>query len=556
MRHLALALLLAAVPPDDRDLPRYRNVAAERGFTRSNSFGSPAKKLITETTGSGAAFFDYDGDGALDLYVVNGQTLDEFESGSGGAPDQLFRNLGNGEFVEVTEAAGVGDRGWGGGAAAADYDNDGDVDLLVTNYREDALYRNNGDGTFTEVAREAGVADPRWGASAAFGDVDGDGFLDLYVCNYIAFEESLLEKLDPKFCIWRGVSVMCGPNGLPGEVDALYRNRGDGTFQDITRDAGVYDAEGKGLGVTFVDIDSDGDSDIYVANDSTPNYLFRNDGKGTFEDIALMAGVALSMYGKPQAGMGADAGDFDSDGLPDLIVTTFQGDYNALRRNEGFGLFTDVSDTKGLTAPSFEKLGWGVRFVDVNWDGDLDLFVVNGHVYPEVDGAGIGESYRQQNQVFVNAIDPSGERRFEEVTGEVGPGLDRLYSGRGLAFADIDGDADLDVFINNMSDVPTMLVDEAEHRNRWVRLTLVGARTNRDALGVPVALEVGGRKVFRDSGLIWTYLSTNDRRLTIGLGGENEASNIVLAWPSGRMELGTLRAGEDVVIKEGVGFVR
>jgi hypothetical protein len=556
MRLTALALLLAAAPSDDRDLPRFRDVARERGFTRPNSFGSRAKKLITETTGSGAAFFDYDSDGAVDLYVVNGQTLEEAASGAGGAPDQLFRNLGNGEFVEVTEAAGVGDRGWGGGAAAADYDNDGDIDLLVTNYREDALYRNNGDGTFTEVAAEAGVQDRRWGASAAFGDIDGDGFLDLYVTNYIAFEEGLLEKLDPKFCIWRGVSVMCGPNGLPGEVDALHRNQGDGTFRDVTREAGVYDSEGKGLGVTFVDIDSDSDADIYVANDSTPNYLYRNDGTGKFEDIALLAGVALSMYGKPQAGMGADAGDFDSDGLPDLIVTTFQGDYNALRRNEGFGLFTDVSDGVGLTAPSFERLGWGVRFVDLNWDGHLDLFVVNGHVYPEVDDAGIGESYRQRNQVFLNVPDLEGSRRFEEVTAETGRGLELLYSGRGLAFADIDGDADLDAFINNMSDVPTLLRDEARHRNHWVRLSLVGTKTSRDALGVPITVEASGRKLVRDSGAIWTYLSTNDRRVTIGLGPAEEAANVVLSWPSGGMELGTLRAGEDVLVKEGVGRLR
>jgi hypothetical protein len=558
MRSLPLILLLTGaseVALEDRDLPHYRNVAPERGFTRENRFGSAAKKLITETTGSGAAFFDYDGDGFVDLYVVNGQTLEEEASGSGGVPDQLFRNTGSGEFIDVTEEAGVGDRGWGGGAAAADYDNDGDIDLLVTNYREDSFYRNNGDGTFTEMAKEAGVSDPRWGASAAFGDVDGDGFLDLYVSNYIAFDESLLEKLDPKFCVWRGVTVMCGPNGLPGEVDALYRNRGDGTFEDVTRAAGVHDPEGKGLGVTFVDLEKDGDSDIYVANDSTPNYLFRNDGTGKFTDVALVAGVALSMYGKPQAGMGADAGDFDSDGLPDLIVTTFQGDYNALRRNEGQGLFTDVSDVTGITAPSFEKLGWGVRFVDVNWDGHLDLFVVNGHVYPEVDGAGIGESYRQQNQVFLNVPDPAGAR-FEEVTAGAGLGLAELHSGRGLAFADIDEDADLDVYVNNMSDVPTLLVDEAKHRNRWLRLTLVGARTNRDALGVPLSLEVGGRKLYRDSGLIWTYLSTNDRRITIGLGGSETAENVVLSWPSGAMELGTLPAGEDVLIKEDVGRLR
>jgi hypothetical protein len=549
-------LVALVVLADDRDLPRYRNVATERGFTRANRFGSEAKKLITETTGSGAAFFDYDSDGAIDLYVVNGQTLEEAGLGRGGEPDQLFRNLGNGEFVEVTAQAGVGDRGWGGGAAAADYDNDGDVDLLVTNYAEDSLYRNNGDGTFTEVAEEAGVGDPRWGASAAFGDVDSDGFLDLYVANYIAFDEELLEKLDPKFCIWRGVSVMCGPNGLPGEVDALYRNRGDGTFEDVTRKAGVHDPEGKGLGVTFVDFDSDSDSDIYVANDSTPNYLFRNDGAGNFEDVALLAGVALSMYGKPQAGMGADAGDYDSDGLMDLVVTTFQGDYNAIRRNEGGGLFTDVSDGVGLTAPSFEKLGWGVRFLDVNGDGHLDLFVVNGHVYPEVDAAGIGESYRQRNQVFLNTADPSGSRRFEEITNEVGEGLAPPGSGRGLAFADIDGDIDLDAFVNNMSDVPTLLVDEARHRNRWIRLSLVGTRTNRDGLGVPIRAEVEGRALHRDSGLIWTYLSTNDRRVTLGLAQADRAARVVLSWPSGPMDLGAVAAGEDVLVKEGIGRLR
>ncbi|MGH9336228.1 MAG: CRTAC1 family protein, partial [Vicinamibacteria bacterium] len=445
---------------------------------------------------------------------------------------------------------------WDGNMAAADYDNDGDIDLLVTNYQGDVLYRNNGDGTFSDETEPAGVSDPRWSTSAAFGDIDGDGFLDLYVCNYIAFDEKLLEKLDPKFCIWRGVSVMCGPNGLPGEVDALYRNRGDGSFAHITREAGVGDPDGKGLGVTFVDIDKDGDSDIFVANDSTPNYLLRNDGTGKFQDIALVAGVALSMYGKPQAGMGSDAGDFDSDGLPDLVVTTFQGDYNAIRRNEGLGLFTDVSDAVGLTAPSFEKLGWAIKFVDVNWDGHLDLFVVNGHVYPEVDGAGIGESYRQQNQVFLNVPDGDGGRSFEEVTAEAGPGLELTFSGRGLALADIDGDADLDAFINNMSDVPTLLIDEAEHRNHWVRLTLVGSTTNRDALGVTVTLEVAGRTLFRDSGAIWSYLGTNDRRMLVGLGDAEEATNVVVEWPSGPMALGTLRAGEDVIVKEGVGRLR
>jgi enediyne biosynthesis protein E4 len=552
---LAAVLFAESRESDLADLPSYRDVSVERGFTRPNHFGSEAKKLITETTGSGAAFFDYDGDGLVDLYVVNGQTLEEAASGRGGEPNQLFRNLGGGRFEEVTEAAGVGDRGWGGGAAAADYDDDGDVDLLVTNFGANVLYRNNGDGTFSDVTARAGVSDSRWSTSAAFGDVDGDGFLDLYVCNYIAFDPAILDKLDPKYCLWRGVPVMCGPNGLPGEADALYRNRGDGSFEDVTRTAGVYDSEGKGLGVTFVDFDGDGDRDIYVANDSTPDYLFANDGTGKFQDVALVAGVSVSMYGKPQAGMGADAGDYDDDGRPDLVVTNFQGDYNALRRNEGFGIFTDVSDGVGLTAPSFEKLGWGARFTDVDLDGYLDLFVTNGHVYPEVDAAGIGETYRQKNQVFLNVADPSG-RRFRDVSSAVGPGLDVAYSSRGLAFGDVDEDLDLDVFIDNMSERPTFLVDEAHHRNHRLRITLVGARTNRDGLGVRVMVDAGGRTLHRDSGTIWSYLSTNDRRLLVGIGAAEEATSVELAWPSGTMDLGRVAAGEDIVVKEGVGRLR
>jgi len=554
MSKLSAALLViasAAFSSDDQDLPSYRDVAADVGLTRPNRFGSPAKKLITETTGSGGAFLDYDADGRLDLYIVNGQTLDEATAGEPGAPNQLYRNRGGGGF-ELVEGAGVGDTGWGGGAAAADYDNDGDTDLFVTNYGANVLYRNNGDGTFTDVTESAGVADERWSTSAAFGDVNGDGFLDLYVCNYIAFTTKLLDDLDPQFCIWRGVPVMCGPNGLPGEVDALYFNRGDGSFEDVTERAGVRNPEGKGLGVSFVDFDGDGDEDIYVTNDSTPDFLYENDGQGNFQDVALMAGVAISMYGKPQAGMGADTGDFDGDGRPDLVVTNFQGDYNALRRNDGMGLFTDVSDALGLTAPSFEKLGWGAKFVDVNRDGALDIFVANGHVYPEVDSAGIGESYRQTNQVFLNL--DSG-RRFEDISTRVGRGLSAQHSSRGVAVGDIDDDLDLDIFINNMDEPPTLLVDTTRHENGAVRLTLVGRKTNRDGLGVVVELEVAGTKLWRSSGAVSSYLSTSDRRVTVGIGRAPRATAVTIRWPSGVMELGELPAGSDVVVVEGVGRI-
>ena len=546
---------------DDQDLPDYHNIAPALEINRGNDFGSLAKKLITESTGSGSAFFDYDGDGDLDLYNVNGKTLEKAARGDPGAPNQLFRNLGEGRFAEVAHQAGVADNGWGGGAAAADYDNDGDPDLLVTNYGRNVFYRNNGDGTFTDSTERVGIDDPRWSTSAAFGDVDGDGFPDLYVCNYIAFELSFVETLDPKHCQWHGVEVFCGPGGLPGEADALYLNQRDGTFVEVTREAGVYNTEGKGLGVTFLDFDRDGDQDIFVANDSTPDFLYENDGGGRFRDIALVAGVAVSMYGRPQAGMGVDIGDYDGNGLPDIVVTNFQSDYNALRNNEGGGIFTDVSDLAGLSAPSFERLGWGVKFIDANLDGFLDLFIANGHVYPQVDAAGIGESYGQHNQLLLNVPGLSG-RRYEEVSADSGAGLQIFKSSRGMAVADYDNDHDLDVFINNMSDVPTFLQDQASHRNGSIRLTLVGRSTHRDGMGARVEFWVDGRRHSREAGAVWSYLSTNDPRLLLGLGTASRAEKIVIHWPPTGGEdpntttLGPIPSGEDLLVMEGVGRLR
>ena len=381
------------------------------------------------------------------------------------------------------------------------------------------------------------------------------GFSILYVANYVPFTMKLLEGLDTKFCQWRGIQVMCGPNGLPGEADALYLNQHDGTFREVTREAGVYNTEGKGLGVTFLDFDEDGDQDIYVANDSTPDFLYENDGQGHFSDIALVAGVAVSMYGKPQAGMGTDIGDYDEDSLIDLVVTNFQGDYNSLRRNEGGGLFTDVSDMAGLTAPSFEKLGWGVKFIDANQDGFLDLLVSNGHVYPEVEGGGIGESYDQSNQLLLNVPDATG-RRYEDVTAQVGPGLRSAKSSRGLAVADYDDDGDLDAFINNMGDVPNFLEDRAAHQNGWIRLTLIGKNGNRDGMGANIEYTAGGQRHFR-VGSVWSYLSTNDPRLILGLGPVRQADEVVISWPLGsELNLGAVAAGEDVLVLEGVGRLR
>jgi len=547
-------------PNPDRDLPHYRDIAPALGMTEPNVFGSLPQKFITETTGSGAALFDYDLDGDLDVYLVNGKTREQQEQGSAGPRDRLYRNLGGGRFAEAAGLAGVSETGWGGGAAAADYDNDGDPDLLVTNFGGNVLYRNNGDGTFTDFTETAGLADQRWSTSAAFGDVDNDGYLDLYVCHYIAWDPRSLEGLSPDFCRYRNVPVICGPRGLPGESDALYLNQRDGTFREVTRTAGVENPEGRGLGVAILDFEGDGDQDIFVANDSTPNFLYQNDGTGRFRDAALLAGVAFSMHGTEQAGMGTDVGDYDEDGKPDLVVTNFQGDYTALRRNLSngeSGVFADVSNLTGLAASSFERLGWGVKFVDCNNDGFLDLFLVNGHIYPDIEAAGIGETYAQRPQLLLNVEGGAG-RRYEESSSSAGPALQSPKPSRGLAAGDFDDDGDVDFVVNNINDVPSFLEDGAAHRNGWVRLTLVGRTVNRDGMGARVEYQAGGRRHHRWAGSLWSYLSTSDPRLLLGLGPDARAEDILIHFRKGDppLRLGPIESAEEVIVLEGMGRVR
>ena len=393
--------------------------------------------------------------------------------------------------------------------------------------------RNDGDGTFTDVSGDHGGGAMRdWGSNCAFGDYDRDGHVDLYVANYLAFDEASVPARETGECRYMGITVACGPVGLPGESDVLYRNNGDGTFADVTAAAGVAGPSSYGFGVVFSDLNDDGWLDIYVANDSEPNLLFVNGGDGTFSEDGLVAGVALSATAREQAGMGVDAGDYDGDGSLDLVVTHFSGDYNTLYQNSAAGFFSDVTSAVGLAQPTMSSLGWGVGFVDIDNDGWLDLFVANGHVVPEVDEQELATTYRQRNQLFRNR----GDGRFADVTEVVGGDLLVEKVSRGLAFGDYDDDGDLDALIINLNDRPTLLRNDTATDHRWVTLDLVGSESNRDAIGARVIAEAGGRTQVAEVRSGGSYLSHHDRRVHFGLGHAERVTRLEIRWPSGLVE--------------------
>lgn len=529
---------------------RFTDVTREAGIDLTVVAGSPEKRFLVETVTGGCCVLDFDNDGWPDLFFVNGTTRELRNSGRGPS-SRLYRNNRDGTFTDVTREAGLLDSVWGMGCVAADFDNDGYADLYVTNWGSNFLYRNNGDGTFTEMAMAAGVDDPGWSTGAAFGDFDRDGYLDLYVANYVEFEFQLT-TVDPRFCSYRGAAVACGPRGLPAAPDSLFRNNGDGTFTDVSKRAGVRSVESMyGFQPVWTDVDGDGHPDVFVANDATPNFLWLNNGDGTFTEKALLLGLAYNQEGREQANMGVDLADYDGDGRLDLYSTNFSEDYNVLYRRAGEGYFVDATFAAGLAQPTFRYLGWGTLFIDLDNDGLADLFVANGHLYPEVDEFRLGSSYRQLNQVFRNL----GSGRFEEIGPRLGAGLAAVKSSRGAAWADWDRDGDLDLVVSNLDDRVDLLRNDLPSGSNYLQIRLRGRRSNRGGVGARVALSTESGTQVQELRAGSSFLSSNEPILHFGLGRHGAADRIEVIWPSGaRQELENVEGRRRILIDEEEGL--
>ena len=518
------------------------DIAQSAGIDFVHRNGATGARYLPETYGAGAAFLDFDGDGALDLYLVNSGRLPQL-SNAPAAANALFRNEEGGRFSEQTAQAGVGDLGYGMGATVGDYDNDGWADLYVTNFGPNALFHNRGQGRFADVTATAGVGCPGWGASAAFADVDLDGDLDLFVGNYLDYPTQ-----DPLACRIGNSEerLYCDPRKFDGQVDRLYINEGHTggwVFVDRTESFGLASTAGKELGVVFGDYDQDGDPDLYLANDLVPNMLYRNDGT-RFVNRGLASGTSLNGEGVAEAGMGVDMADADGDGDLDLFVTNFQWESNTLYRNLGGGFFADETVPSGITLASMALHGFGTGFFDCDNDGDLDLFVANGHVYDNVKKVDRAAEYAQRNQILEN----SGAGIFVDLD-DHGPGLDLVQVSRGAAFGDIDSDGDLDIAVNNSNDRPALLRNDAAVGG-WLGLSLRGAASNRDAIGARIALTAGGRTLVREVRRNASYLSSNDPRVLFGLGDAEVAERVEIHWPSGVVQVVEDLSGRQYVVIE------
>jgi enediyne biosynthesis protein E4 len=498
--------------------------------------GVDTKKYIIETTGSGVAIIDYDNDGWPDIFLVNGTTLEPMLEKGSKPSSHLYHNNHDGTFSDVTHAAGLEFTGWGQGACVGDYDNDGFDDLYVTYYGTNRLYHNQGDGTFKEVAAAAGVAgDGRaWGTGCAFVDYDRDGKLDLVVANYVRFDlKTAPQPGQGLMCVWKGTPVMCGPRGLEFSPNILYHNVGDGKFEDVSKTSGIEKTYAHYcFSASTLDYDDDGWPDIYVACDSTPSILYHNLRNGTFADVAAEVGVAFNEDGREQAGMGSTIGDYDNDGRPDIFKTNFSDDSSSLYRNNGDGTFSSTIFAAGLSLNT-RFLGWGTMFMDVDNDGRLDILAVNGHVYPEVDTAHLGSTYREPRLLYWNV----GDGKFKDISSQCGPGCTQPQSSRGLAIGDLWNDGRLSAVVNNMSGQPMLLVNQALNHNAWLGVVTRGAKSNRDGIGAKVTVIAGDHKFVQEVRSGSSYISSNDLRLHFGLGRDTNIDSIQVRWPTGSSEV-------------------
>jgi enediyne biosynthesis protein E4 len=515
-------LLLAALYAVD-----FRNIAQQAGLTEAfPNGGAESKQYIVETTGSGIAFIDYDNDGLLDLFVLSGE----------GGTNRMYHNEGGGKFRDVTDELGLRSSGWAQGVCAGDYDNDGYTDLFVTYWGQNHLYRNLQGKRFEDVTATAHLTQERvrYNTGCAFLDIDNDGHLDLFVANYLKFDPATTPKPGANpYCFYRGIAVNCGPRGLPFDRNILYRNNGDGTFSDVSEASGIAAPFGHySLGVLTGDFNEDGLTDIYVACDQTPSLLYINKGHGHFEEEGVMRGVAFDQNGKAMSGMGVDAADFAGDGRLSIFRTNFSDEFETLYRNRGNGNFDDVTLDAGL-GQNTRYVGWGTGFFDFNNDGWKDLFLVNGHVFPEIERLHIDIHYRDRAILYENL----GNGRFRDISQQGGPALLEKHSSRGAAFGDFDNDGAVEIAVNNQNEAPSLLKQAMKPPGHWVLLKLTGTRSNRSALGARVKLVAGGRAQYGEVRSGGSYLSQNDLRLHFGLGAATQIDRIEIAWPSGAKQV-------------------
>ncbi len=538
----------------------FEDITQKSGLaTWHHTMGTPAKQFIIEANGSGVGLIDYNNDGWLDIYLVNGSTYDALDGKAEAPHAALFRNNHDGTFTNVAATAGVTNDRWGFGVAIADFDNDGWPDIFVANYGKNRLYHNNHDGTFTDIGEKAGITLGNWSTGVTFGDYDGDGKLDVFVSGYVHFDRSNLPVPGSKavafsFCNFRGVSVMCGPRGLQGEPDHLFHNNGDNTFSDVSVKAGVSDPN-KYYGFTsvFVDLNNDGKVDLLVADDSTPNYLYINKGNGTFEDDSYASGFALNQDGREVASMGLAVGDYENNGLDDLLVTTFSDDYKVLYHNDGDANFTDVSYHTGIAQDTIPFLGWGTEFIDYDNDGWKDMMMINGHVYPSVDKYDWGTTFAERPLLYHNLAG----KKFQLVPPVKNTGLAVVTPGRGAAFGDLFNDGRIDVVINSLDTTPVLLRNVNADHHHWVEMKLVGGpKSPRDAIGATVYLSANGMRQREDVMSGGSYISSNDQRVHFGLGDSATVDGVEIHWPSGAVEKMKLPNVDRIfTIEEGKGIV-